>query len=56
MQNFTKVPFKMPEIFPHTLGRGLEIWDSIYRYVIFQMYMRKTDRFKQYRLNLIVKG
>ena len=24
-----KVPFKMPEIFPHTLGSGLEIWASI---------------------------
>jgi len=24
-----KVPFKMPEIFPHTLGGGLEIWASI---------------------------
>jgi len=24
-----KVPYKMPEIFPHTLGGGLEIWDSI---------------------------
>jgi len=25
MQNFMKVPFKMPEIFPQTLGGGLEI-------------------------------
>ena len=34
MQNFIKVPFKMPEIFPHTLGGGLEIWASIsYIYV-----------------------
>ena len=24
MQNFMKVPFKMPEIFPHTLGGGLD--------------------------------
>jgi len=24
-----KVPFKMPEIFLHTLGGGLEIWASI---------------------------
>jgi len=24
-----KVPFKMPEIFSHTLGGGLEIWASI---------------------------
>jgi len=29
MQNFMKVPFKMPEIFIHTLGGGLEIWASI---------------------------
>jgi len=25
-----KVPFKMPEIFSHTLGGGLEIWATIY--------------------------
>jgi len=31
MQNFMKVPFKMPEIFPNTLGGGLEIWASIYQ-------------------------
>jgi len=30
MQNFMKIPFKMPEIFPYTLGGGLEIWASIY--------------------------
>jgi len=30
MQNFTKFPFKMPEIFPHTLGGGLKIWASIF--------------------------
>jgi len=29
MQNFMKVSFKMPEIFPNTLGGGLEIWASI---------------------------
>ena len=29
MQNFMKAPFKMPEIFPHTIGGGLEIWASI---------------------------
>ena len=31
MQKFTKVLFKIPEIFPNTLGGGLEIWASIYR-------------------------
>jgi len=31
MQNFIYVPFKMPGIFPHTLGGGLEIWASIFR-------------------------
>ena len=40
--DFMKVPFKMPEIFPHTLGGGLEIWASIiyyvqYKYIIFIM-------------------
>ena len=30
MQNFMKVPFKMPEVFPNTLGGGLEIWASIF--------------------------
>jgi len=29
MQNCVHVPFKMPEIFTHTLGGGLEIWASI---------------------------
>jgi len=29
MQNFMKIPFNMPEKFPHTLGGGLEIWASI---------------------------
>ena len=29
MQTFMEVPFKMPEIFPNTLGGGLEIWASI---------------------------
>jgi len=29
MQYFMKVPFKMPEIFPHTLCDGLEIWARI---------------------------
>ena len=29
MQNFMKVPFKMSEILPHTLGGGFEIWASI---------------------------
>ena len=31
-----KVPFKMPEIFPHTLGGGLEIWASIYKNILPQ--------------------
>jgi len=31
MQNFMKVRLKMPEIFPNTLGGGLEIWASIYK-------------------------
>ena len=31
MQNLKKVPFKLPEIFSHTLGGGLEIWASIHR-------------------------
>jgi len=29
MQKFVQVPFKMPEIFSHALGGGLEIWASI---------------------------
>ena len=37
MQKIMKVPFKMPEIFPHTLGGGLEIWASI-SYIY--MYMK----------------
>ena len=36
MQNFMKVPFKMPEIFPNTLGGGLEIWASIHIHKISQ--------------------
>ena len=32
MQNFMKVPFKMTEKLPHTLGGGLKIWASITGY------------------------
>ena len=38
MQNFMKVPFKMPEIFPHTLGGGLEIWASTFEFM-FEKYV-----------------
>ena len=34
MQKFMKVPFKMSEIFPNTLGGGLEIWASIDNHTI----------------------
>ena len=39
MQSFMKVPFKMPEIFPNTLGGGLEIWASIYIYISAIVYI-----------------
>jgi len=34
MQNFMKVPFKMLEFFPHSLGGGLEIWASIHKLML----------------------
>ena len=46
MQNFIKVPFKMPEIFPHTLGGGLKIWASIfitYNHVIIYLLFRAIE-------------
>jgi len=43
MQNFMKVPFKMPEIFPNTLGGGLEIWASIYSMFEFKQYFIQNN-------------
>jgi len=40
MQNFMKVPFKMPEIFPNKLGGGLEIWASIFHQFRYSLAFR----------------